>query len=206
MPIDPLSAILGGGQLLGGIASSLIGGGQRRKGSALLKKSPHLDYEIPAEAIQAASEGLPSAQYAQAMKNIQQQQATALSAANDRKSALYTIGRTQALTNSAIGNLDAANAAARMRNQQILAKYRDKGWNVKNQQREQDRAYAYGLIGAGNQNIAGGIDKGIAGLGALGYGLLGGSKKQGNNANLGYNSYAPAISDADAEINRQLGG
>lgn len=181
---DPMSLIIGGGQLLGGAISGLIGGGQRRQGKSLLKKSPHLDYEIPQEAIQAASEGLPSEQYAQAMKNIQRQQATAISAANDRRSGLGAIARTTALTNDAVGNLDARNSEARMRNQQILGQYRERGWQVKNKQREEDRAYAYGLMGAGNQNIVSGVDKGIAGLIGFGSGLVG----QRNN-----NNYAEVI-------------
>jgi hypothetical protein len=170
---DPLSLILGGGQLLGGLFSGLIGGGQRRQGKELLQRSPHLAYEIPPEAIQAASEGLPSAQYDQAMKNIQRQQAAAISAANERKSGLSTISKTQALTNDAMGELDAQNAAARMSNQRVLSQYRDKAWSVKDRQRQEDRAYAYGLMGAGGQNIASGIDKGIAGFGGIGYGLFG---------------------------------
>lgn len=171
---DPLSLILGGAQFLGGAFSGLVGGGQVHQGKSLLAKSPHLAYEIPPEALQAASEGLPSAQYAQAMNNIQKQQAAAIAAAQDRRGGIGAIGKTQALTNDAVGDLDARNAAARMQNQRILAGYRDKGWSVRNSQREQDRAYAYGLMGAGNTNIANGIDKGIAGLGYAGYGLLGG--------------------------------
>lgn len=169
--LDPMSLIMGGTQLLGGVFSSLVGGKQVRQGNRLLKQSPHLDYEIPSEAIQAASEGLPSEQYANAMKNIQRQQATALSAANDRRGGLATIAKTQALSNDATGNLDAQDAAARMQNQRILGSYRDKAWGIKDRNRQEDRAYAYGLIGSGNQNKAAGFDKITSGVG---YGLLGG--------------------------------
>lgn len=190
---------MGGGQLLGGLLGIGVGASQKRQGNRMLKKNPHLDYEIPAEAINAASEGLPAQQYANAMKNIQAQQAAAISAAADRRSALGVIGKTQAMTNNAVGALDAQDAAARMQNQRILGQYRDKGWNVKNQQRESDRAYAYGLMGAGNTNLFGGIDKGIAGLGGIGYGLFGngGGRKPGGSgpsADAGYyNQYDPSI-------------
>lgn len=175
---DPLSLIMGGGQLIGGLLGIGTGAAQRNEGKSLLKKNPHLDYEIPAEAIQAASEGLPSEQYAMAMKNIQAQQAAALSAAHDRRAGLSMVGKAQALTNNAVGSLDAQNAMARMQNRRILGQYRDKGWDVKNNQRESDRAYAYGLMGAGNTNFYAGLDKGIAGLGGIAYGLTGGNNRR----------------------------
>jgi hypothetical protein len=196
--MDPLSLILGGGQLLGGLVSGLFGSSQKRQGKHLLANSPHLGYEIPPEAIQASAEGLPSEQYAQAMKNIQAQQAQALSAAGDRKSGLAAIAKTQAITDNAVGDLDARNAAARMQNQQRLVGFRDKAWDVKNRQREEDRAYAYGLMGAGNTNISSGIDKGIAGLGYAGYGLFGGDGMGGMSSGGGgsdYGSYSPSYSD-----------
>lgn len=187
--MNPLSLIMGGGQVLGGLISGLIGGSQRRQGKRILKNNPYPAYEIPQEAVQAASEGLPSEQYTQAMKNLQRQQTAAITAAQDRRSGLAAIAKTQALTNDAVGSLDVANAQARQMNQQRLAQYREKAWDWNKRQKYlETRAYGMGLLGAGNQNIVSGIDKGIAGLGYIGYGLFGdknGSKSNGGGGVMG---------------------
>ena len=181
-----LSSLLGGGI---GLISGLF---QRGKANRLLGQLKRPDYEIPPEAIQAASEGLPSEQYSQAMRNIQSQQASSIAAAQDRRAALGMIGRTQNITNNAVGNLDARNAEARANNIRRLAGYREKAWDWNKRQKfDQDRNYAMSLLGAGNQNILGGADRIGAGIGYMAYGSEGRNRGGGSNgvptpSNYGY--------------------
>lgn len=116
-------------------------------------------------------QGLPSEQYEQAKKNIQRQQAAAVASAQDRRSGVANIGAIQQGTNDAYGQLDAQNAAARHQNQLGLigvnnttAQWKDRvfDWNEK-QKYIQNQNYAMGLLGAGNQNIYGGVDKLLGG-------------------------------------------
>jgi hypothetical protein len=118
-----------------------------------------------------ANEGMPSQQYAQAQKNIQRQQIAAIGQSQDRRSGAGTIGAIQQATNDAYGNLDAASAGIKRQNQLNLqtvnnqiAGWRDKTWNW-NQQQKYIQNYNLGqsLLGAGNQNEMGGIDKLIGG-------------------------------------------
>ena len=165
------------GSLAGGLLGLLAGGSQKRKGRSLINQ-PFPIQQIPTEVTQAAAEGLPAEQYNQAMRNIQRQQSAAIQAAQDRRGGLQAIGRTQLVTNNAMGNLDAQNAQTRQRNQLRLGEWRDKVWqsNVKD---KYNRDYNYGmqLLGAGNQNTNTGLDKVGTGLGYLGAGLLGGRRR-----------------------------
>lgn len=182
MPVDPMSLIGGGAQLLGGLVSGLIGAGQKRKGRNLLKQiGDGPEYTIPDEITNAAATGLPSEQYNQAMKNIQRQQMFALSKAQDRRGGLAALGGIQQTANDASLNLDVANAQARQQNQRVLAGYRDKAfdWNKK---RPYEQKYNYGmsLLGSGNQNVANGIDQGISGAGYIASSLFGGNARKNN--------------------------
>jgi hypothetical protein len=163
---------------ISGIISGVTGFFQKRQGKKLLANTPYPTYNIPNEVLQnqqvaqnMANEGLPSQQYQQGVKNIQRQQSAALSASADRKSGVESIGAIDQQTNDALGKLDVANAQARIANQRNLmnvnnqvAGYRDKAfnWNQKNKYL-QNYNYAMGLIGAGNQNLVGGIDKYLTG-------------------------------------------
>lgn len=198
------SVVPGVGTLVGAAAGGLIGAGigffQKKKGNALLKNNPYPNMPVPNEVLanqqaaeRAADEGTPSAQYEQAKKNIQQQQATAISASQDRRLGGATIGAIQEGTNNATGQLDAQSAANRRANQLNLqtvnnqvASYRDKAfdWNQKNKYL-QNYQMANSLIGVGNQNMLAGADKllgGIAGGYANGLfsGRSGGSMPTGN--------------------------
>jgi hypothetical protein len=182
----PIGAGIGG--LVGGAVSLIAGAGQKKKGRALINQ-PYPEETIPTEVTQAAAEGLPAQQYAQAMKNIQRQQAAAISQSQDRRGGLATIGRTQLATDDAMGKLDAANAAARMHNQQRLGTWKDKIWqaNVKD---KYNRDYNYGmsLLGAGNQNFTSGLDKIGGGLGLIAGG--GGFKGLFGGSNNGVTDYS----------------
>lgn len=170
--------ILAAAGLAGGLIKGLFGGSQRREGRRILADNPYPTYNIPTEVMenkrlaQQAQGGMPAAQYAQASQNIQRQQLNALRGASSRRGALGLIGGIQRSSNDAALGLDVANAKMARENQQTLmnvnnqvAGYRDKAfdWNQKNKYL-QNRAYGMGLIGAGNQNIAGGIDTALGGF------------------------------------------
>lgn len=172
----------GWGTLIGGVVGAgegLITGEEQKSKANKLLGQPRPGYNIPKEALDnqqiaqnLALTGLPSAQYEQAMKNIQRQSNQAISSAQDRRAGIGLIGTIQQKANDATGNLDAQNAEARRKNigtllqqNQNVAGYRDKqfDWNQK-QKYQQNYNYGMQLLGAGNQNIVGGIDKGVAGL------------------------------------------
>lgn len=182
--IGPMAGNIGAG--LSGAISGITGFFQKKKGNQILKDNPRPTEEIPQEVLanqaaaqQMANEGLPSEQYQQAQKNIQRQQAQAITNAQDRRGGLATIGGIQEGTNTATGNLDAENANARRQNQlnlqnvnNTVAGWRDKTWAYNQRDKyNQNYQYAMGLIGAGNSNMLKGADKllgGIVGAGAAG--------------------------------------
>lgn len=200
MPVSSLlmgSLMSGGGQgqgianVAGGLVGGITGFFQKRKAKKLLREAGEQPtYSIPQEILNnqknaelAANEGLPSQQYSNAMKNIQASQANALSGAMDRKSALMALPKIQQQANNAYANLDVADANARMQNRKTLydvgsqtAQYRDKAYQI-NQLQPWQRKYSYAqqLLGAGNQNFTGGLEKLIGG----GIGLLAGGGSGG---------------------------
>src|SRR6478736_3545381 len=208
MPV-PLM-IAGGAQAAGGIISGITGLSQKRKAKKLLNSlGDQPEYAIPNEIMQnqkmaqlAASEGLPSQQYNNAMKNIQRSQANALSGAIDRRSALMALPKLQQQANDAYGKLDVADANARMNNQRQLyginsqvAGYRDKAFDINQMQPYQEKKNYYNsLLGAGNQNLMSGIDKAASGVGLLVGGGFGGGKKKSasstGSAPAYYNGYS----------------
>lgn len=199
MPIT--SALIGGGaNLVGGLIKSIVGSGQKRQGKKILNGLQYPTESIPQEEIenqnlarQQAATGLPSEQYNNAMRDIQRQQLVAIRSAHDRRGGLAAISGIQAGTNDATNNLNAIDAQQKIRNQNqlmgvnnTLASWKDKVWqnNVRDKY-NQDRSYAMGLIGVGNQNFVGGIDQGLAGVGkaASGYLTATGGMKGGMGTN-----------------------
>lgn len=197
MPVSTLLPMLmsaGGGQGGGGgigqglantasgIFSGIVGLGQKRKAKKLLASLHRPNYEIPNEVLQnqkraemAANEGLPSQQYNQAMQNIQRQQSRGLTAAGSRRGALMALPGLQQQANDSLLGLDVKDAQARMANQQHLyginsqlAGYKDKQWDInKMQPYQRDYNYGMNLMGQGNQNLYGGIDKLLGGAGQM---------------------------------------
>ena len=203
MPVASMmiSQMGGGGQSQGvpnmasGLVSGIAGYLQRRKAKKLLKGLHQPQYTMPNEVLKnqkmaelAANEGMPSQQYNNAMKNFQRNQAGVLAGSMDRRSALMALPQIQRQTNDAMGNLDAQDATMRQQNQRTLyginsevGKYRDKEFDINRMQPYQrDYSYAMGLLGAGNQNLIGGIDKLLSGGGQLwaGGGGGGGTKRK----------------------------
>jgi len=167
------------GSAIGGLISGVSGFFQRREGKRMLRNmqyptqvTPNEIYQNQAQAQINANNGLPSAQYQQAMQNIQRQQNSAIRMAGDRRAGLGLIGGIQSNTNNALLGLDTANAKARLQNQNTLYginnqlagwKQKEFDWNVKNKY-QRDYNYAQGLVGAGNQNLVAGADKFASGL------------------------------------------
>lgn len=179
----------GWGNIAGGLLSGIVGLSQRSKANKALAALKRPEYNIPNEILEnqknaqmAANEGLPSAQYNQAMQNIQRQQNRGIAAATDRRAGLMALPGLQQQANDTTLNLDVKNAQQRLKNQQQLyginsqvAGYRDKQWDInKMQPYQRDYQYNMGLLGAGNQNALAGADKFLGGL-------LGGSGGGGNN-------------------------
>src|ERR1700755_2248261 len=87
----PEGALIGGVVGAGyGLVSGLF---QKKKGNALLKQNQYPTEAIPPAELanqqaaqNMANEGMPSAQYQAANKNIQRQQAAAIAASQDRRS------------------------------------------------------------------------------------------------------------------------
>lgn len=178
MPVGGL--ISGGVGLVGGLVKGILGGGQKRKGKKLLNSLQFPEEQLATEltenqniARQRASQGLPSEQYATAMKGIQRNQLSAFKQAKDRRGGLGSIATIQQGTNDASLNLNAKDAAMRVDNEGRLMDVNNQiaGWKSKlfdlnkRDKYKNDYNYAMGLIGSGNQNIAGGIDQAVAGIG-----------------------------------------
>lgn len=166
------SVIPGWGTLIGGVLGAGYGlfAGEHQKALARkLMGQNQYPTEQPPQAIQQnatmanrlALQGLPSAQYETAMKNIQRQQQNAVVAAQDRRAGMESIADTNQATNDAYGNLASADAQARRQNigtamgaNQVLGQYQQNAfdWNAKNRYL-QNYQYAMSLMGQGNANV-----------------------------------------------------
>jgi len=212
---------IAGANAASGLISGITGLIQKGKANKMLKKLQYPTESMPNEIIQnqrlaqtRAAEGLPSEQYNQAMKNIQRQQLMALRGAHDRRGGLGSLSAIQQGTNDSTLNLDVANAQQRLANEGQLMNVNNQvaGWksrlfnsNVRDKY-NRDYNYAMGLLGMGNQNLVGGIDKiSAGGLGLLsGGGGFGGG--QGSEAQMfggsGLSPEAYGASVYDKLINR----
>jgi hypothetical protein len=162
--IDPLTI----GLIMGGVKAA-AGGIQALSAG---RKQAEPKYEIPQEVFQAtqraqemAQTGMPEASRMQALQGAQQSAVFGMRAAQDRRGGLASIGNIQAGMDRANLAVAAQDASMRLQNQRFAqqalmtqAQYRDKAfanqwqsWMNKEQQRR-------ALIGAGMQNIMGGLD------------------------------------------------
>lgn len=191
--------------LLSGGISALSGLSQKKKANQMIANNPYPIQEIP-QAIQQnqrlaqsyAGQGLPSEQYNQAKQNIGRNQVTSLQGAGDRRGGLMAIGGLNKQANDATLGLDVADANMKRQNQQRLMQQNNTmgqwqnnvwDWNAR-QKYLQTAASARALMGAGNQNLYGGLDR-IAG-GGLQLGNAGAfnnlfGKKQSTSNSGGYN-------------------
>jgi hypothetical protein len=195
-----------GGLLSAGMgAYKMFKGGKQeeagRKAKASLIKP---QYQIPEEIKQnlkeselRALEGLPAAQKAEYVKNLQRGQERALQAQADRKGGLLGIQAATQQATDAFTNLTSMDAAARAANQQqlqqnrmIMAQEKGKQYAERRGDYQQDLDSANAMIGAGSQNKMTGLDQmaGTAltlGTSMLGSGIGGGAKAAGAGAGLG---------------------
>lgn len=188
--MDPLTiASLAGGAIKG--ITGLIQKGQAKK---WLKNNPQVIEGMQREYLQnqgvaqnMANAGLPSQVYNNAMKNIRRQQLTALSYAGDRRGALTALPGITMSTNDAMADLDARDAAARQENQRYAIGVNNQVAGIKRdlydlnirKPYERKRDEMMGQMGAGNQNLVGGLDQiASAGVG-LTRGGFGGSGRSG---------------------------
>lgn len=172
---------------IGTAVGALVGAGyglysglhQKSEARKMMQSNPYPTQPVPqgiqqnaTQANRMALQGLPSAQYQEAMKNIQRQQAGAIIGAQSRRSGMDTIGSTNQSTNDAYQQLSAQDAAARRQNiqtaygqNQALGQYQNQAfdWNQKARY-QQNYSYSMALLGSGNQNLTRGIDMGAAGL------------------------------------------
>jgi hypothetical protein len=176
--IDPITIglIMGGTKALaGGLQIALAGPKQKEP----VYKIPDEVFRATQRAEEMAKTGMPEASRMQALQGAQQSALFGMRAAQDRRGGLASIGNIQAgmdRTNLAVA---AQDASMRLQNQRFAqqalmtqAQYRDKAfantwqsWMNKEQQRRAN-------VGAGLQNIMGGIDLAgsMAAMGAFGGG------------------------------------
>jgi hypothetical protein len=176
--IDPLTI----GLIMGGVKAAA--GGIQALTAGRRQAEPK--YEIPQEVFQAtqraqemAQTGMPEASRMQALQGAQQSAVFGMRAAQDRRGGLASIGNIQAGMDRANLAVAAQDASMRLQNQRFAqqalmtqAQYRDKAfanqWQSWMNREQQRRAN----VGAGLQNIMGGIDLAgsMAAMGALGGG------------------------------------
>lgn len=177
------SAVPGWGTLVGGLVGAGVGLfegiSQKNQAKRLQAQNQYPGYTIPQELLanqkQAelmAQQGLPSQQYQNAVKQIQQQRNQAIYAEQQRNAGVQQAGNILQGTTQAMDQLNSEDAAQRIQNIRQLFQVNNQvagarnqafDWNQRNRY-EQQYAYAMQLLGAGNQNIVHGIDTGVAGL------------------------------------------
>jgi len=164
-----------------------------------------------------AKTGLPSEQYALAMKNIQRQQAKTLKSANDRRMGLGILASIDDNANRAQGNLDAENANARRQNERVsmdvnnqVANWK-KGIFDRNVRQVWDRNFDYnmGLLGSANQNKANAINSGLGAVASFaGSAATGGAGGRSNSGwatnNFGNGSRARGVTFSGGGTQQQL--
>lgn len=176
-----------GGLVIGGalaLGQAGLGAYQYFKGKDDLSKLKQPMYQIPDEikqnltqAEQMALQGMPEQQRQLYLQQIAQNTQTGLRGLQDRKAGISGIGNLIQADNNAQNRLFAQDASQRLANQLklsaqrgIMAEYKDRQFNI-NQLQPYQQKYnqAQNMIGAGMQNIGGGLGTG-AGLAMGGFG------------------------------------
>lgn len=185
------------GALVGGAIGLFSGLSQKHKAKKLLNGLQYPTEQLPAEEQentnllrQQAATGLPSEQYSKAMRDIQRQQLFALQSAHDRRGGIGALAGIQQGSNDASLNLNVQDAQMKLANQSKLIQQNSRVGSIRRdlfdknirQKYTRDYDYAMGLKGAGNANVAAGLDKAASGVGYIAGGLFG---RQGSGG--GYN-------------------
>lgn len=182
--------------ILAGVQAG-VGAVQAISGYKQKKNLTRPEYQIPEEIERNMTEaelmsyyGMPDAQKAEYMQNIQRSTQGALRGIASRKGGLGAVSVAQQTQQDAYMNLLSADVQQRMQNiqtaqnmRQTMANYRDKAFAINEMQPyEQSYAEAQSLIGAGMQNVMGGLTqavnyqtaKEVAAIGAATGGATGG--------------------------------
>lgn len=166
--------IIAGGAAL---AQGIVGIAQYSKGVKDAKNLTRPEYHIPPEIEKNMTEadlmsyyGMPDAQKAEYQQNIQRTQQSAVRGIADRKGGLGTIVAAQQQTQDAYTKMLSMDVQQRMQNisraQQMratMAQYRDKAFQI-NEMDPYEQKYneAQAMMGAGMQNIMGGLQTGAS--------------------------------------------
>jgi hypothetical protein len=195
---------------------------QGAKGSKLARQNKRPTYEIPKEFQQnlAIAEnmgrvGLPQQQYNQAQQNFQRNQAGALRQFGRMGNPRGLAGLVRA-GNDATMNLDVADANARMASQRAAMGYRGQmgqqqlakqQWDKLSKYQENAQA-ASALMGAGRQNVMGGLSE-LSQVGQMYmYGNPGGGSNEMPNLGDGVAGAAPTVGNYESmgQYGTRLGG
>jgi hypothetical protein len=182
-------AIVGGSvAVAAGGAKAISGASQVKKGKRALARAVDPGYEIPKEfernlgqAEQMSKVGLPSEQYNLASTNIQRGTQAGLRQLSRMSNPFAGIAGLQRGQSDAFAQLDASNAAARRQNilQAMGARRELAGQKLSKQQYAQQGYFdkvnqANAMIGAGRQNVAGGLST----IGNVGASMAGSAGRQ----------------------------
>lgn len=156
---------------------------QKKEAERLQADADARDAANLSDARRMALSGLPEAEYQRQLQAINRNEALALSALKDRRSALAGTTNIQQSTNDALMDLAAKDAMARTQNQKIALGQADRQSGKKDQQAAYARESANALSGAAMQNIFN-----SAGYGAM---ALGGAFGNGTASNSYYGPNGP---------------
>jgi len=180
MNVAIISAVVAVGTTAYGLAESSNQKRRARHQQEALERSKPVD-KIPDELVKnqelaslRSKTGLPSEQYAMAQKAIQRQQARTLKSASDRRMGLGLLAGIDDNANRAQGNLDVANAQARIGNEKTLMNVNNQvaSWKTAKINRDLSRwdnnmDYARAVEGSANQNRVNTIMSGINAAGLI---------------------------------------
>ena len=163
-----MSWISVGGAAATGIISGISGLSQKARAKKLASQNQRPTYQIPDEILKnqkmaemQSTSGLPGSTLELAKQNIQQQGSAALSSAADRQGGLSTVGAIVKSQQDANNQLTSQDAQARMANiqnlmkqNQVLAGYKDKSFEYNQDAKYQENAAAIRALNeAGNNNL-----------------------------------------------------
>ena len=189
------------GSLAASAAQGIYGAYQYQKGLKQAELLERPEYEIPEEIRQNLTqaqlmslEGLPTEQKQQFVENVQRTMQTGLRGVSERGMGIAGIEGLAQQQIDAYRTLLGQDVADRQANLGNLAQARGKLAGFKEREFDinkmqpyiQDYLQAQAMMGAGSQNIMGGVRSGLMGLGQLGEGLGSGGGSNASNVREGY--------------------
>lgn len=168
------------------IYQGIKGAKQKREAQKLQAEADAKDAANLADARRMALTGMPEAEYMQQLQNIYRNQASALGALRDRRSALAGATSIQQATNDATLSLAAKDAQMRREAERAALGQANRNAGLKREQGMYERQSGEALTGAAMQNIFN--------VGA--YGAMAAGGAFGNNSANGTGSYSGSSSGA----------